>query len=79
MHDTAAVELPRHLPAPTPELTQELTAAVEDAHEASHMCMSVLSRSSNNYDAEFPVDTDQAERHLIAARELVREALAATP
>ncbi|MCV7300817.1 zinc ribbon domain-containing protein [Mycobacterium barrassiae] len=78
MHDSSAVDLRSHLPAPTPELTSELEAATEDAHAAAHMCMSVLARSSNSYDGEFPVDVEQAEMHLDAAQELVRQALAGT-
>jgi hypothetical protein len=79
MHDSAAVDLRSHLPAPDPELTRELEAATEDAHAAAHMCLSVLERSTNSYDGEFPVDIDQAEKHLLAAQELVRQALAKTP
>jgi hypothetical protein len=79
MHDTAAVDLRAHLPAPNPELTSELEAATEDAHAAAHMCLSVLARSTNSYDGEFPVDVEQAEKHLLAAQELVREALVGTP
>lgn len=79
MHDTAAVDLPAHLPAPSSELTSELEASTEDAHAAAHMCLSVLARSTNSYDGEFPVDVEQAEKHLLAAQELVREALAGAP
>lgn len=79
MHDTAAVDLRAHLPAPTPELTSELEAATQDAHTAAHMCLSVLARSRNSYDGEFPVDVEQAEKHLLAAQELVRQALVGAP
>jgi hypothetical protein len=79
MHDSAAVGLQAHLPAPTPELSSELKAATDDAHAASHMCLSVLARSTNSYDGEFPVDVEQAEEHLLAAQELVRQALAGAP
>lgn len=79
MHDAAAVDLRAHLPAPTPELTSELEAADEDAHAAAHMCLSVLARSTNSYDGEFPVDVEQAAEHLLAAQELVRRALAGAP
>ncbi|MBY0286266.1 MAG: hypothetical protein K2X52_03850 [Mycobacteriaceae bacterium] len=79
MHDTAAVDLPVHLPAPRPELTSELEAATEDAHAAAHMCLSVLARSTNSYDGEFPVDVEQADKHLLAAQELVRKALVGIP
>lgn len=79
MHDTAAVDLRAHLPAPTPDLASELEAATEDAHAAAHMCLSVLARSTNSYDGEFPVDVEQAEEHLLAAQELVRQALVGAP
>ncbi|MGZ5380214.1 MAG: hypothetical protein ACXWD8_20280 [Mycobacterium sp.] len=79
MHDTAAVDLRSHLPAPNPELTRELEAATEDAHAAAHMCLSVLAGSTNSYNGEFPVDIDQAEKHLLAAQQLVRHTLAGTP
>ncbi len=79
MHDNSAVKLQVHLPAPTEELTSELTAAATDAHEASHMCMSVLEGSMNSYDGEFPVDVKQAEKHLAAAEELITQAIANTP
>lgn len=79
MHDASAVDLPAHLPAPTQQLTSELTAALADAHEASHMCMSVLAGSRNSYDAEFPVDLQQAERHLASAQRLVSTAITNSP
>jgi hypothetical protein len=79
MHDAAAVDLPARLPAPTQELTSELTAAVTDAHDASHMCMSVLEGSTNSYDGEFPVDLKQAEKHLAAAEELILQVNTASP
>lgn len=75
MHDTANVELQSHLPSPSPEVTSELEAATVDAHEAAHMCLSVLSGSMNSYDGEFPVNLDQAEKHLVAAQELIRQSL----
>jgi hypothetical protein len=77
MHDSAQVALRSRLPAPTAELTSEVLTAIEDAHAASHMCMSILEGSTNNYNGEFTVEIDQAEKHLDAARELVRQAIAA--
>ncbi len=79
MHDTAAVDLQAQLPAPTPNLDSEVSAAAEDAHDASHMCMSVLSGSMNSYDGEFTASVDQAQKHLTAAQELVQQALVNTP
>ena len=47
MHDAAEVELQAHLPAPNPDLTSELRAAIEDAHSAAHLCLSVAAGSMN--------------------------------
>jgi hypothetical protein len=41
--------------------------------------MSVLEGSMNSYDAEFPVDLQQAERHLAAAQGLVSRAINSLP
>ena len=71
MHDAAAVAVPAHLPAPDPEITAELTAAAGDAHAASHMCLSVLERSLNNYDGEFVSTLDQSDRRLRSALDRV--------
>ena len=76
MHDAAAVDLPAHLPAPDPNLTSELTAATADAHTASHMCLSAVAGSENNYHGEFAADVEQAEKHLRKAQELINKALA---
>lgn len=35
--------------------------------------------TTNSYDGEFPVDVEQADEHLLAAQELVRQALAGAP
>lgn len=79
MHDAAAVGLPAYLPAPTQQLTSEVTAATTDAHEASHMCLAVLGGSRNSYDAEFPVDVRQAEKHLAVVERLVSQAITSLP
>lgn len=75
MHDAAGVELQAQLPTPDPDVTSELRAAADDAHGASHMCLSVAAGSINNYGGEFPVDVEQAEKHLMAAQELINKAL----
>lgn len=77
MHDTSAVELQQHLPAPTAQLTSEVTAAAQDAHAAAHMCMSVLAGTTNSYNGEFSSDLDQANKHLDAAQEIIHRALTA--
>ncbi len=76
MHDSAGVDLAAHLPAPDRDLTAELEAAVQDAHAAAHMCLSVLERTFNNYDAEFTTNLDQADRHLEAAVAIIDRGLA---
>jgi hypothetical protein len=61
LHDAGAVELRAHLPAPDPDLTAELDAAINDAHDAAHMCLSAVSGSHNSYAGEFSSNLDQAK------------------
>jgi hypothetical protein len=75
MHDAGAVDLRAHLPAPNPDLTAELDAAINDAHEAAHMCLAAVSGSLNNYAGEFVTNLDQAEKHLKAALGIVNKSL----
>jgi hypothetical protein len=75
MHDAGVVGLRAHLPAPDPDLTAELDAAINDAHEAAHMCLSAISQSQNNYAGEFVSNLDQAEKHLKAALDIVNTRL----
>jgi hypothetical protein len=75
MHDAAGVDIAARLPSPDADLTAELAAAIEDAHAASHMCLSVLDTTPNNYDAEFASGVDQADRHLEAALAIVNRNL----
>lgn len=73
MHDAGAVDLRAHLPAPDPDLTAEIDAAINDAHEASHMCLAAISGSLNNYAGEFDADLEQADKHLEAALAIVNK------
>jgi hypothetical protein len=75
MHDAGTVDLRAHLPAPNPDLTAELDAAINDAHEAAHMCLAAINGSLNNYAGEFAANLDQAERHLAAALAIVNKSL----
>ena len=75
MHDAGVVRLRAHLPAPDPDLTAELDAAINDAHDAAHMCLSAVSGSLNNYAGEFVSNLDQAEKHLEAALAIVNKGL----
>ena len=76
MHDAGEVKLQAQLPTPNPDLTSELRAAIDDAHSAAHLCLSVVAGSMNNYDSEFIANVDQAERHMQAAQDLINESLA---
>jgi hypothetical protein len=76
MHDAGEVKLQAHLPTPNPDLTSELRAAIDDAHSAAHLCLSVAAGSMNNYDGEFIANVDQADRHMQAAQDLINETLA---
>lgn len=75
MHDAAAVDVPTQLPAPDRTLTAELTAAAQDAHEAAHMCLALVEKSTNNYEGEFSSNLDQAEKQMKAAMALVNRTL----
>ena len=75
MHDAGAVRLRAHLPAPDPDLTAELDAAINDAHDAAHMCLAALADSQNNYAGEFVSNLDQADKHLKAALDIVNKSL----
>ena len=75
LHDAGTVELRAHLPAPDPDLTAELDAAINDAHDAAHMCLAAISGSLNNYVGEFAANLDQADKHLKAALGIVNNSL----
>jgi hypothetical protein len=74
IHDSAVVGLQAHLPAPDPDLSAELAAAIADAHTTSHMCLSAMAGSANNYDVEFMTYLDQVAKHLKAAVDIVNKA-----
>jgi hypothetical protein len=73
MHDAGAVDLRAHLPAPDPDVTAEIDAAINDAHEASHMCLAAISGSLNSYAGEFDADLEQADKHLQAALAMINK------
>lgn len=75
VHDFAEVRLQSHLPSPNSELTAELHAAIEDYHSAAHMCLAVVAGSPVNYDGEFLSSMAQADKHLSAARDIIRKTL----
>jgi hypothetical protein len=79
MHDIADVELQAHMATSDTELTSELRAATADAHAAAHMCLAAVAGTMNSYGGEFTANVDHAKKHLIAAQELVNEALIETP
>lgn len=71
MHDAAAVGVPARLPAPDPQINAELSAAADDAHSASHMCLSAIAQTRNDYDGEFTAATEQAAMHVKSAKALI--------
>jgi hypothetical protein len=73
MHDAGAVDLRAHLPAPDADVTAEIDAAINDAHEASHMCLAAISGSLNSYAGEFDADLEQADKHLQAALAMINK------
>ena len=75
MHDAGAVDLRAHLPTPNADLTAEIDAAINDVHEAAHMCLAAASGSMNNYAGEFAANLDQAEKHLESALGIVNKKL----
>ena len=75
IHDAGAVKLRAHLPSPDPDLTAELDAAINDAHDAAHMCLAAVNGSLNNYFGEFAANLDQVEKHLKAALNIVNKSL----
>lgn len=78
LHDAATVRLRAQLPAPDPQLTAELDAAINDAHDAAHMCLAAVDGSQNNYAGEFRSALDQVDRNLTAALMTVNNSLSAT-
>ena len=73
MHDAGVVDLRAHLPAPDPDLTTEIDAAINDAHEAAHMCFAAMHGSLNNYSGEFAANLDQIDMRLKAARDIINK------
>ena len=71
LHDAGVVDLRAHMPTPDPDLTAEIEAAINDAHDAAHMCLSAANGSLNNYSGEFAADLDQIDLHLKAALDIV--------
>ncbi|HET7667017.1 MAG TPA: hypothetical protein VFK56_13305 [Mycobacterium sp.] len=75
MHDAGTVKLRAHLPAPDPDLTAEIDAAINDAHDAAHMCLAAAKGSLNSYIGEFASNLDQSDKHLTAALVIVNKKL----
>jgi uncharacterized membrane protein YdfJ with MMPL/SSD domain len=75
MRDAGTVDLRAHLPTPNADLTAEIEAAINDAHEAAHMCLAAASGSLNNFAGEFAANLDQAEKHLESALGIVNTKL----
>ena len=78
IHDTAEVSLQGKMPTPDAELTAQVHAMIEDFHLASHMCLSALSGSTNQYAIEYLTYVDQAQRQMRAALDLVHTSMTKT-
>ncbi len=50
-----------------------LGAAIQDLHNAAHMCLSVIAGSMNSYGGEFSSDLQQGEKHLDAALAIINK------
>ncbi len=70
MHETAENKLKAHLPSPDPELTADLQGAIDDVHSAAHSCLSAQAGASEQF-GEFISFTDQAEKQLWAAQDII--------
>lgn len=78
IHDTAEVSLQSKMPAPDAVLTAHVRAMIEDFHLASHMCLSALSGSTNEYAFEYMTYVDQAQRQMHAAQDLINTSMTKT-
>jgi hypothetical protein len=78
IHDTAEVSLQGKMPTPDAELTAHVRAMIEDFHLASHMCLSALSGSTNQYAFEYLAYVGQAQRQMRAAQDLINMSMTKT-
>jgi hypothetical protein len=78
IHDTAEVSLQSKMPTPDAELTAQIRAMIEDFHLASHMCLSALSGSTNQYAFEYLTYVGQAQRQMRAAQDLINTSMTKT-
>ncbi len=68
LHDIGEVKIQAHMPSPDPGLTAEVRSAIEDTHEAAHMCLAVVDGSLAYDGGQFQSYLDEALKHLDAAR-----------
>ena len=73
MHDTSQVTLRSKMPTPDAMLTAEVQSMIEDFHLASHLCMSEMSGSSNDWSGEYKSYVDEALRQMHAAQDFVNK------
>jgi hypothetical protein len=73
MHDTAEVALQSKMPTPDAMLTAEVHSMIEDFHRASHLCMSEMRGSSNDWAGEYKSYVEQALRQMHAAQDFVNK------
>ena len=73
LEDSRAALERRDEPALEPSCQERIDAAINDAHNAAHMCLSAVAGSLNNYAGEFESNLDQADKHLKAALDIVNK------
>ena len=73
MHDTSQVTLRSKMPTPDAMLTAEAKSMIEDFHLVSHLCMSEMSGSSNDWSGEYKSYVDEALRQMHAAQDFVNK------
>ena len=78
IHDTSEVSLQAKMPTPDALLTARVHAMIEDFNVASHMCLSALSGSTNQYAFEYMTYIDEALRQMHAAEDMVNTSMTKT-
>ncbi len=77
MHETAANKLQAHLPTPDPDLTADLQGAIADATSAANNCLAAQAGALEQL-GEFNSHTDQAEKQMRAAQDIINRNLTQT-
>lgn len=73
LDEAGAVKLQAHLPTPDPDLTTEIQAMINEYRDASHMCVSILDGSNQDYSGEIKADMDAAAQHMQEALDVINQ------